>query len=252
MKLPGKKDGATPYNASVVADARGKAQRAQARFFFTWNVNECVLWETDAPLTRPRQDYKRWRVVDVHSAKALEYPDVQKAIQKWLVEFLRDVADVLRGAALIEKKSPDEKFIDALEAALSTPVALTFDAFSERYRKKAARKELDAWMRDELGFVIRSDLESIRENLENAAKHACYALANKLVFYEALLKRYGALLPALTVPGHLTAAEPLRTHFAGFFAHAIEVTRDYETVFGEKLNDLGSRVPFYNDGVVDF
>ena len=53
VKMPGKKDGATPYNASVVADAREKACRAKAPFFFTWNVNECVLWETDTEPTRP-------------------------------------------------------------------------------------------------------------------------------------------------------------------------------------------------------
>lgn len=107
-------------------------------------------------------------------------------------------------------------------------------------------------MRDELGFVIVSEPEGIRDNLDRAAKHSCYALANKLVFYEALLKRYGALLPALDVPPHITAAEQLRTHFEGFFAHAKKVTHDYETVFGEDALGLGSRVPFYNDGVVDF
>jgi hypothetical protein len=39
VKLPGKKDGATPYNAKVVEDARTKARRAGVRYFFTWNVN---------------------------------------------------------------------------------------------------------------------------------------------------------------------------------------------------------------------
>ncbi len=252
VKLPGKKDGATPYNSTVVADARAKARRAGVQFFFTWNVNECVLWETEETPTQPRPDYKRWRVVNARDSEALEYPDVQAGIKKWLAEFLRDVADALRGAEVIERKSPDEKFIDGLEAALRTPLALTFDALSDRYRREAERRELDGWMRDELGFIIVTDPDGIRDNLDNAAKHSCYALANKLVFHEALLKRYGASLKALNVPGHITAAEPLRTHFEGFFAHARRVTRDYETVFGEDSLGLGSRVPFYNDGVVDF
>ncbi|MDQ3568032.1 MAG: hypothetical protein M3397_08125, partial [Actinomycetota bacterium] len=62
VKLPGKKDGATPYNAKVVEDARAKARRAGVEYFFTWNVNECVLWETDGTATNgqahPRPDYK--------------------------------------------------------------------------------------------------------------------------------------------------------------------------------------------------
>ena len=255
VKLPGKKDGATPYNAKVVEDARAKARRAGVEYFFTWNVNECVLWETDGTATNgqahPRPDYKSWRVVDVRDAKELEYPDVQARIKAWLSEFLRDAADALRGAEVIERKSPDEKFIDALEAALRTPVALTFDALFERYRKKAARRDIDEWMRRELGFTIVDDSEGMRDNLDRAAKQACYALANKLVFYEALLKRYGASLQPLNVPGHISSADALRSHFEGFFAHAKRVTHDYETVFGEDSLGLGSRVPFYNDGVVE-
>jgi hypothetical protein len=57
----------------------------------------------------------------------LDYPDVQATIKSWLPTFLKDVADILRGAEVIDKKSPDEKFIDGLEAALRVPVALTYD-----------------------------------------------------------------------------------------------------------------------------
>ncbi len=252
VKLPGRRDGATPYNNKVVTDARFKAQHAQASFFFTWNVNECVLWETEASTVHPRPDYKRWQVTNIHDSKSLEYPDIQAQIKKWLAIFLHDAADILRGASIIEKKSPDEKFIDALEAALGTPIALTLNSLFEQYRRQTPRRDIDDWMRDELGFIIVTDPEGIRTNLENASKHACYALANKLVFYEALLKRYGASLPSLSVPDHITAADPLRTHLEGFFAHAKVVTHDYETVFGENALGLGSRVPFYNDGVVDF
>lgn len=48
VKLPYQKDGGSPYNEAVVQDARRKARIAGVRFFFTWNVNEFVLWETDS------------------------------------------------------------------------------------------------------------------------------------------------------------------------------------------------------------
>lgn len=102
----------------------------------------------------------------------------------------------------------------------------------------------------ELGFTASSDDAEIRDNLDRAAKQSCYALANKLVFYEALLKRYGATLNPLDAPEHINSADKLRTHFEAFFAQARRVTHDYETVFGENALGLGSRVPFYNDGVV--
>jgi hypothetical protein len=256
VKLPGQKDGATPYNAKGVEDARAKARRAGVAYFFTWNVNQCVLWETNETTaedsSHPRPDYKSWIVTNVRKPDELDYPDVQATIKSWLPRFLKDVADILQGAEVIDKKSPDKKFIDGLEAALRVPVALTYDALYEQYKQKTGRRDIDKWMVGELGFTASSDDAEIRDNLDRAAKQACYALANKLVFYEALLKRYGATLKPLDAPEHINSADKLRTHFEAFFAQARRVTHDYETVFGENALGLGSRVPFYNDAVIPY
>lgn len=264
LKLPDKADGKTPYNAKVVADARSKAKAAGASFFITWNVNECVLWETEpaeqngSRVADARPDYKKWSVFEksgvapIRKSTELERPNVRAAIQTWLAVLLRDLTRVLHDRSLIERKSPDEKFIDAFEAALSQPVALTYDALVQRYERAQTRRPLDAWMRDDLGFVITNDPAGIRENLDNAAKHACYTVATRLVFYEGLLRRYGAQLPQVEAPEHVTTADELRLHFAGFFEQAKRVTGDYETVFGERANDLGNRVPFYTDAVLPF
>ncbi len=48
VKLPGKKDAATPYNSDVVKGARGKARRAEASFFFTWKVNPSSKRNTES------------------------------------------------------------------------------------------------------------------------------------------------------------------------------------------------------------
>ena len=54
VKLPYVLEGSTPYRESVVMDARRKAARANSPFFFTWNVNELVLWQTfQADTERP-------------------------------------------------------------------------------------------------------------------------------------------------------------------------------------------------------
>ena len=45
VKLPYASDGTSPFRSDVVTDARVKAERAQVKYFFTWNVNQCVLWE---------------------------------------------------------------------------------------------------------------------------------------------------------------------------------------------------------------
>ncbi|MDN5936879.1 MAG: N-6 DNA methylase, partial [Nitrosospira sp.] len=72
----------------------------------------------------------------------------------------------------------------------------------------------------------------------------------KLVFYEALLKRFGGEMEKITIASHVTTGEDLRTHFEGYFAEAKKATGDYETVFGEDHTRIGNRIPFYADTAV--
>ena len=246
-------DGATPFNTAVVDGARRKAVAAGVQFFITWNVNECVMWETNpSNPAAGRQDYKNWHVVTIRRSAQLQQDEIQRQIKGWLPVFLRDVAAALRGANIIEQKAPDEKFIDAFEAAMRQPVALTTEALAAHYTRTAPRRELDDWMRTDLGFTILTDAEGIRNNLENAAKHACYTLATRLIFHEALLRRYGTEIPQLTAPAHINTPDNLRLHFQQFFEDAKRVTGDYETVFGTSPLAVGNRVPFYAGGILPY
>ena len=189
VKLPFQKDGGSPYNEAVVQDARQKAQRAGVRFFFTWNVNEFVLWETDsaeAPL-KDRQ-YKSWPVTLVHKPEHLEISSTIQALKTWLETFLTEFANIYLGAAPLGTQLPDEKFLQMLESALHLPIIFTQDELEDRYKKPKLKADLDQWMKAK-GWLIVDDPEGKRDNLERAAKYACYALVNKLVFHEALLKR---------------------------------------------------------------
>jgi len=247
VKLPYAKDGSTPYNDTVVTDARSKALRAGARFFFTWNVNEFVLWETTSDKA-PYQDqkYKSWQVTAVHKESHLDIAPTLQAIQSWLDKFLVEFSDVIRGTAPIGFKPPDERFIDLIESALLTPIMMTFEVLLSRYGDPKFKKDLDKWMREE-GWTILDNQERINDNLENASKYACYALVNKLVFHEALLKRYGTKMDRLTAPDHIDTGEQLRLHLETYFENAKKVTGDYETVFGEDHKAIENRIPFYSD-----
>lgn len=253
VKLPYQKDGATPYHSGVVKDARGKAQQAGAEYFFTWNVNECVLWATIPPAgTDARSHYQAWRVASVSRPEQLGSRDTETTIKSWLGRFVNDLTRILRGTATVGYKPPDARFVEALESALSMPIRLTLDDLQLRHQRARERQALDAWMRDDQGWVLSADPEGIRETLERAAKFTNYALVNKLVFYEALMKRYGAQLKKLHVPGHIDTGDGLRLHLQGYFDKAKQVTGDYETVFGEDHSGLGARIPFYADAAVDY
>jgi len=251
VKLPWQPQGGTPYNEQVIRDARAKAKRAGVGFFFTWNVNQFVLWETFAPRTaRTQRVYRAWQVTSVHKEEHLGLSMTVLAIQSWLAAFLAEFAKIVRGETPLGLKRPDEQFTDALESALHLPIALTIEELAQRYKDPRAKLEIDTWMRGDLAITITDDPEGVRDNLDRAARFACYALVNRLVFYEALLKRFGGTMDPLSVPGHIDAGEALQLHLAQHFERAIIATRDYETVFGEEHGALGNRVPFYSDHAV--
>lgn len=246
VKLPYQADGGSPYIEKVVQDAYKKAAKAGASFFFTWNVNEFVLWETDLPKALKDRKYKSWKIVNVVNESRLTNPLTENAIKDWLSDFLKEFAVIIRAG--IAQAPPDDKFIDVLESFLARPIHLTIEELSKRYGNVKFKAELDKWMREEQGWTISDDPGDIRDNLERAAKFACYALVNKLVFYEALLKRYGARMEKLSVDKHIDTGDGLRGRFLHFFEEAKRETGDYETVFGEKyLEDIGERIPFYSD-----
>ncbi len=253
VKLPYRKDGGSPYNETVIQDARQKATRASVPYFFTWNVNECVLWETFSDQTaRADRKYTSWDVTHITHEHQLTLPAIEHSIKKWLPELLNDFAKILRGTEVFGRQTPDQKFVEALESSLKMPIHLTLEALDNLYKKKRFKAELDFWMRDEMGWIISDDPDVMQSNLERTAKFACYALLNKLVFYEALLKRYGTHIDSLAIPGHIDTGDNLRLHLEGYFSIAKKVTGDYETVFGFTHEDIGNRIPFYSDSAVPF
>lgn len=255
VKMPYQPEGNSPYRANVVKDARRKAKRAGVKYFFTWNVNRCVLWPTDAPAKAwEDREYRSWDVADVHNENQLNLPVFQERIKRWVPIFLRDVGDILRGDVVIGTQAPDVRFIDGLEAALEQPILLTTDALSQQWKKASPRSQLQKWMTEEQGWVLHDsgDMSGVMEDLNRAAQFANYSLVNKLVFHESLLRRYGSELEPITIPGHVSSAEQLRTHLESFFEKARKVTGDYETVFGDDHQDIGNRIPFYADPAVAF
>jgi len=251
IKLPYRADGGSPHNEKVVQDARKKAIAAKSDYFFTWNVNECILWKTFSVETDIRDRIHRsWTVTNIFNARHIEHPVTIKEIKKWLPIFINDFAEIILCKIELGLLSPDEKFVRVLESALKMPINLTLEEIVEKYEKPKFKNQLDKWMREEQGWIISDDPVDIRDNLERAAKFTCYSLVNKLVFYEALLKRHSTLLDRLEVPEHIKKGDALRLHIERYFAHAKQETGDYETVFGEDHREIGNLLPFYSNAAV--
>lgn len=255
VKLPFQPEGSSPLRATVVLDARKKAERAKVDFFFTWNVNRCALWPTKLAKGEPHNAaYREWTITDIHREPQLELQANQETIQRWVPLFLREFAEIIRGDKPIDRKPPDLRFIDTIEAELEQPILQTTDALVELIKKQRPRNELQRWMREDQGWTLAADddKQGVLADLNRAAQFANYALLNKVVFHEALLKRYGSELQRLDVPEHIDTGERLRLHFEGHFAKARRVTGDYETVFGEDPTSMGNRIPFVADPCVAY
>jgi len=251
LKMPDSPQGRSPFQDSLVMDAHEKADAIGVQYFFTCNVNRCVLWRTferGTPLADRHVAF--WNVLPapVRRSEEVAQPRVQEQIRQFLAVFLE------RCAAITSEQEPmpsiplDEKFLWVWEAALEQPVAQTLRAISERYEKDAAfTSHLVKWMRDEQKWTIsRKDEDVIRENLERAAKLSCYVLANRVIFYKALRRRFPRMR-ALQVHEGVTTGEELKELLDEYFSHAIRISRDYETVFAA---DYGDTLPFLNDDAV--
>jgi hypothetical protein len=241
VKLPDKADGVTPYNEAVVVDAHRKADAEGVEYFFTWNVNRLVLWKTFEPgIPLVHRDQRLFEVISIRDNKDLSLGYSQRQIKEFLEEFLTFFADIHRGWEVLPVKPLDERFIEMLDTALDTIVLHTVDALHRRYEDDVDfRGELVDWMVNEMGWTHSA--ETLNLNLERAAKTSCYRLLNKLMFYNALRRRYQEKLPKIVFGPLDDAGKKMRQALDEFFEKAIWASGDYETVY---LHSLSDDLPF--------
>jgi len=248
IKLPDRPDGQSPYADPLVEDAFNKANAKGLEYFFTWNVNRFVLWKTFEP-GKPLADreLEHFNVTSIAHSEEISSPGVQGEIRGFLSHLLARYARILEGTEPIRSRPLDEKFIRVLESALELPILQTLNAISGCYAsdRKFARK-LDAWMRDFFQESLSTDPESVRHRQERAARLSCYILVNKIVFRQALRRRFPSLRK-IRVPESTKTVTQLRNLFEAAFEEAKRVSRDYETVFD---GDFGDNLPFLEDATV--
>lgn len=247
VKVPWAADGASPFVESTVVDARKKAAAVQSPWFFTWNLNELVLWRSTGPDDphAPRQ-FKTYDFTQLRAPGDLKNPRLNRELRDGVERFFLDFMRLFRGDIAVVARAPDEFFVRQFESFLIWPILTATSALVRRDGNTAARGAVDRWMREEQGWPVVGDRHEL---LGRAARFACYAVANKLVFYDALRKRFSDL-PELTIGDTITTGEGLTEQLSTFFDIAREITGDYETVFGSIAADTGARLPFYDDGVV--
>jgi hypothetical protein len=234
VKLPGTAEGRNPHNSTLVEDAYLKASNAGAQFFFTWNVNRLVLfdskrWEVPLPERRVKEyDLK----LDLDKPEDVERPEVETAIKEFLALFFSDLKGIAEGTKPDWGMPPDEYFIRAFESHISWPVKLTAEFLWEKSAKeKGFDAYLQEWMAKNQGWLFtRNDPKVWREMTDRAARTLCYVFSNRLLFYESVRAKFSEL-KKITIPKNVVSVAQLYTHFQKAFQDAVDATGDYETLF---------------------
>lgn len=251
VKMPDKRDGRSPLNETAVIDAHYKANDIGVEYFFTWNVNDCVLWRTfeqGKSITERHVEFLKALPAPILKSDELLQPRVKEQVRSFLEKLLERCAAILSGEKPLAKLPLDETFIKVWELALMPIVKETLFAINDRYNsEKKFKKNLEKWMREEQGWTLSNDENVIRENLESSAKFSSYVLANKIVFYKALRRQFPKL-KKLEIGAEITSGAELHEHLKDAFKHATEITNDYETVF---QSDFGDSLPLLDETAVE-
>jgi type I restriction-modification system DNA methylase subunit len=249
VKMPDKPYGKNVFGGELVGDAFEKASRLGSPYYFTWNVNEFALFRTHQDNVEfTERVVEKFDVTKVGDSDDVWRESVQEEVQGFWERLLEKLDRLERGIEELRNLPLDERFIRRLEGALEEPVAATLSELERSYREdKQFRTALEAWMRDEQGWEIVVKAEAMRGNLERAARLSCYAVANRLVFYEVMRRRFSELLPLATV-GTWRKGQELHAALESRLRDAVTASRDYETIF--EARDFGSGLPFLSDEAV--
>ncbi len=255
VKLPGTPEGRSPLADKLMQDAEAKAGNNDppVRYFFTWNVNEFVVFDRklfDRPLLERR--VRPWRLGRylADAAAVAREDNLQFIKTHFLPDLLRGLADILSGRRA-EWLPPDDLFIHSLESHLEWPVQLCSAYILQRARKdRSFDLRVQGWMTEQDWTFVRKPDEEWAKAVENMAKTLAYVWANRLIFYKALRARFTdlsglELRRSVKTPDDATAA------FNHLFQTAVDRSGDYEPLLMPRAADWATSLVFQPDYALD-
>lgn len=255
VKLPGTREGRSPYAEELRRDAEAKASGDGVRFFFTWNVNTLVLWDRLSPEERPLdRRIREWRLRDrtlANSEEVAREDNLNFIKTHFLPDLLRDVADIISGRRRDWAMPPDDIFIRSLESHLDWPVQLASAYILEQADKsKPFDLRVQRWMADHDWTFVRTPHEEWVKAVDNMAKTLAYIWANRLIFYKALRARFPDLA-RLELKGGVKTADAALDAFNALFKRAVERSGDYEPLLMPEARDWATELVFHPGNALD-
>jgi hypothetical protein len=254
VKLPGTPEGRSAFSEKLMQDAFVKADNARVQFFFTWNVNEFVLFDRslwDRPLIDRR--VRVWRLARnlFSSEDVAREENLQFIKTHFLPDLLRDLADIISGRRRDWSMPPDDVFIRSLESHLDWPVQLTGAYILDQTgRGKAFDLRVQHWMSQQDWTFVRTPHEEWVKAVDNMAKTLAYVWANRLIFYKALRTRFPDL-PRLELRASVKKPNGATVALNRFFERAVERSGDYEPLLMPGATDWATELVFQPANALD-
>jgi hypothetical protein len=236
VKLPGTAHGRSPFDPALVQDAFEKADRAVCRYFFTWNVEELALFDrhlADRPL------YERcigqWPLgMQLNRPTDIERPDVKRKLyEEFLPRFFTDFAEIYQKRRKDFALPLSDLYITVLESHLGGPMGpvreLRDFLAAECESNKPFESQFLKWLAQQQWNYNRKEPDSWQETIDRAARSMVYVLSNRILFYQAVRRRYK--LPQLDFPSRAKNPEHALKFLRTRFEEAVFQTGDYEPVF---------------------
>jgi len=253
VKLPGTPEGRSAFADDLMQDAFSKAENASVQFFFTWNVNQFVLFDRSL-WERPLID-RRIRVWTLgrtlaNPEEVAQEDNLNFIKTRFLPDLLCDLADILSGRRR-DWLPPDDIFIRSLESHLDWPVQLVRSYILHNAdRSKRFDSCVQSWMAEQDWTFVRTSHEEWAKAVDNMAKTLAYVWANRLIFYKALRARFPDL-PRLELRSSVRTPEDAVGAFNGFFRRAVERSGDYEPLLMPEAEDWATEIIFHPVSALD-
>jgi hypothetical protein len=254
VKLPGTPQGQSAIGQKLVADAAAKADNPPLQYFFTWNVNDFVLWDRSLwDRLWHERGVRPWRLSRMLDSPEEVAREENLAFIKthFLPDLLHDLADILSGRRRDWSVPPDELFIHVLEGRLDW-IAHVVGPYllANANRNKDFDNRVQRWMKEQGFFVLRKQPEEWANLVENMAKTLAYVWANRLIFYKALRWRFPDL-PRLELRPSVKKPEEAVSAFNRFFKKAVKRSGDYEPLLMPEARDWATEIVFHPANALD-
>jgi len=222
-----------PLKIDLVQDAFSKADRINAPYFATWNINKLILFNTsEYDKTKSLRDgiIQIYDVAAISLLKEIEETEHKIKIKTFLEKFLDELLQIYEKKKVTPKIPIDEYFISHLHSTINALTNSYREVISDKAEKDLEfKKEIKNWFNEQAwSFTFGT-----RDEYSKISRQAAYLLINKILFYTALQEKFD--LEPLCIPEDLRSGSRLENDLKWFFNQVLRI--DYETIFTTEFID---------------